>query len=66
MAIVIGNGAFRIWTGRRESRGRRTSNVAVLIQESRLPQGVTLEDVERSLQDRIKAVVTELFPWCSQ
>ena len=64
MAIVLGNGAIRIWVGERQQAGRRTANIGILIHERRLPPGVTLDEVKDGLQPRIEQLLRTLYPWC--
>jgi hypothetical protein len=64
MAIVLGNGAIRIWVGERQQAGRRTANIGVLIHERRLPPGVTLDGVKTRLQVEIEQLLRTLYPWC--
>ena len=64
MAIILGNGAIRIWVGGRERAGKRTANIGILIQERRLPSGVTLDEVRELLPSRVEQLIRSLYPWC--
>jgi hypothetical protein len=72
MARIIGNGAFRVWVGRRPTHPKsplpaeqkQTSNIGVNIHPKRFPTGFNLHEVEQQLMDEIEKLVRKSYPWC--
>ncbi len=63
MAIIIGNGAFRIWRGKDKESGR-SNNVGIRIAEQKFPLGVDLEDTINTLEADIELLIKNRFSWC--
>ena len=63
MAIIIGNGAFRIWVGKSKKTGR-SNNIGIRIREEKFPAGVDLESTIKQLVEEIEVLIRKRFPWC--
>lgn len=63
MAIIIGNGAFRIWVGESKKTGR-SNNIGIRIREEKFPAGVDLESTIKQLVEEIEVLIKKRFPWC--
>lgn len=63
MAIIIGNGAFRIWVGRDRKSGR-SNNIGIRIREEKFPATVDLESTVKQLVKEIEVLIKKRFPWC--
>ena len=63
MAIIIGNGSFRIWVGKSKKTGR-SNNIGIRIREEKFPAGVDLERTVKQLVKEIEVLIKKDFPWC--
>ena len=63
MAIIIGDGAFRIWVGKSKKTGR-SNNIGIRIQEEKFPASVDLESTITQLVEEIEVLIKKRFPWC--
>ena len=63
MAIIIGDGAFRIWVGKSKKTGR-SNNIGIRIQEGKFPASVDLESTITQLVEEIEVLIKKRFPWC--
>lgn len=63
MAIIIGNGAFRIWVGKSKKTGR-SNNIGIRIREENFPASVDLESTIKQLVEEIEVLIKKRFPWC--
>lgn len=63
MAIIIGNGAFRIWVGKGKKTGR-SNNIGIRIREEKFPTSVDLEKTVNQLVEEIELLIKKRFPWC--
>ena len=64
MAIIIGNGAFRIWVGKSKKTGR-SNNIGIRIREEKFPGSVDLESTIKQLVEEIEGLVKKRLPWCT-
>lgn len=63
MAIIIGNGAFRIWVGRSKKTGR-SNNIGIRIREEKFPTDVGLESTVDQIVKEVELLIKKRFPWC--
>lgn len=63
MAIIIGNGAFRIWVGKSKKTGR-SNNIGIRIREENFPASVDLESTIKQLVEEIEVLIKKHCPWC--
>lgn len=63
MAIIIGDGAFRIWVGK-DRASRRSNNIGIRIREEKFPVGIELEETVTQLVTEIETLIRNRFPWC--
>ena len=64
VAIIIGNGAFRIWVGKSKKTGR-SNNIGIRIREEKFPGSVDLESTIKQLVEEIEGLVKKRLPWCT-
>lgn len=63
MAIIIGNGAFRIWVGKSKKTGR-SNNIGIRIREEKFPADVDLESIVNQIVKEVELLIRKRFPWC--
>jgi len=63
LAIILGDGAFRIWIGK-DKKTNRFNNIGIRIQEKKFPAGVELETTIEHLTSGIEALIYKYCPWC--
>ena len=62
MAIILGNGAFRIWVGKDKKTGK-SNNIGIRIQEKKFPNQVNLDKTIQTLVDSIELLIRKECPW---
>ena len=62
MAIILGNGAFRIWVGKDKSTGK-SNNIGIRIQEKKFPNQVNLDQTVQILVDKIEQLIRNECSW---
>ena len=62
MAIIIGNGAFRIWVGKDKKTGK-SNNIGIRIQEEKFPSQVNLDKTIQTLVDKIEILIRKECLW---
>ena len=62
MAIILGNGAFRIWVGKDKKTGK-SNNIGIRIQEKKFPNQVNLDHTVQTLVDRIEQLIRKECSW---
>lgn len=62
MAIILGNGAFRIWVGN-DKKTNKSNNIGIRMQPKKFPAGVDLEKTVEQLVTDIEAVIYHRCPW---
>lgn len=62
MAIIIGNGAFRIWVGKDNKTGK-SNNIGIRIQEKKFPSQVNLDKTIQTLVDKIEILIRKECLW---
>ena len=63
MAIIIGNGAFRIWVGK-SKKTERSNNIGIRIREEKFPADVDLESTVNQIVKEVELLIKNRFPWC--
>ena len=63
MAIIIGEGAFRIWVGKDKKSGK-SNNIGIRIREDKFPTGIDLEKTIQQLTSEIEILIRRKCPWC--
>jgi len=63
MAIILGNGAFRIWLGKNKMTNRR-NNIGIRISERKWPSEVDLDNTIQRLVKDIEELIYQRCPWC--
>lgn len=63
MAIILGDGAFRIWVGK-DKRTAESNNIGIRIQPRKFPAGVDLENTVEQLVTDMEALIYNRCPWC--
>ena len=61
MAVIIGNGAFRIWVGKNKKTD--LSNIGILIMPQRFPAGVNVDDTVKKLVPEIENLIRKDCLW---
>ena len=64
MAIIIGDGAFRIWVGK-DRVSKRSNNIGIRIRKEKFPTGVDLEETIQQLVSEIEKLIRNRCPWCA-
>ncbi len=62
MAIILGNGAFRIWVGKDKNTGK-SNNIGIRIQEKKFPSHVNLDKTIDTLVDKIEVLIRKECSW---
>ena len=62
MAIILGNGAFRIWVGKDKMTGK-SNNIGIRIQEKKFPNQVNLDQTVQILVDKIEQLIRKECSW---
>ena len=62
MAIILGNGAFRIWVGKDKKTGK-SNNIGIRIQEKKFPNQVNLDQTVQILADKIEQLIRKECSW---
>ena len=63
MAIILGDGVFRIWIGKNKETDR-SNNIEIRIRGEKWPIGVDLDDTIGQLVEDIKELIYQRCPWC--
>ncbi len=63
MAIILGDGAFRIWVGK-DKTTTESNNIGIRIQPKKFPAGVDLEKTVEQLVADIETLIYNRCPWC--
>lgn len=63
MAIIIGDGAFRIWVGK-DRVSKWSNNIGIRIRKEKFPTGVDLEETIQQLVSEIEKLIRNRCPWC--
>ena len=62
MAIILGDGAFRIWVGR-DKKTMESNNIGIRMQPKKFPAGVDLEKTVDQLVIDIEALIYNHCSW---
>jgi hypothetical protein len=62
MAVILGNGAFRIWVGKDKKTGK-SNNIGIRIQEKKFPSQVNLDRTVQVLADKIEQLIHKECSW---
>lgn len=62
MAIILGNGAFRIWVGKDKKTGK-SNNIGIRIQEKKFPNQVNLDQTVQILVAKIEQLIRKECSW---
>lgn len=63
MAIILGNGVFRIWVGKNK-KTNRSNNIGIRIRDDKWPVGIDLENTIQQLVKDIEALIYRNCTWC--
>ena len=63
MAIILGDGAFRIWVGK-DKKTNKSNNIGIRMQPKKFPTEVDLEQTVVKLVTDIEALIYNCCPWC--
>ena len=63
MAIIIGDGAFRIWVGK-DKKTMESNNIGIRMQPKKFPTGVDLDKTVDQLVTDIEALIYNRCSWC--
>lgn len=63
MAIILGDGAFRIWVGK-DKKTMESNNIGIRMQPKKFAAGVDLEKTVEQLVTDIEASIYNRCPWC--
>jgi hypothetical protein len=62
MAVIIGNGAFRIWVGKDKQTGL-SNNIGIRIMPQKFPTGVNVDAAINKLVPEIEQLIRKECPW---
>ncbi len=62
MAIIIGDGAFRIWVGK-DKKTMESNNIGIRMQPKKFPAGVDLEKTVEQLVTEVETLIYKRGPW---
>lgn len=62
MAIILGDGAFRIWVGKNKNTAE-SNNIGIRMQPKKFPVEVDLEKTVEQLVSDIEALIYSRCPW---
>ena len=63
MAIILGDGVFRIWVGKNR-KTNKSNNIGIRIREEKWPTGVDLDKTIGRLVEDIEKLIYQRCPWC--
>ena len=62
MAIILGDGAFRIWVGKDKNTGK-SNNIGIRIQGNKIPNDINLNTTVQTLVNKIELLIRQECPW---
>lgn len=64
MAIILGDGVFRIWVGKDKKTGK-SNNIGIRIQEQKFPSHINLDKTVQTLVNEVEKLIRKECPWIS-